>query len=972
MGFLSGLWKGVKKFVRDLFGDDPPPPPPPAPVIVVQTPDTVQQDLRKMEESHRQGIEELKRRLEKAEQERNQAEKRQIEEDLRREHELYKTRKEDGERRLREARLRQQQELRDREEEARQFAGRVMQAVDRAAKLHQGGEHMRALKRLERIEQQLQKTNLVELLPPDVFDLVSVHVARVQADIGALYMRQRHFEEAARCFDTYLVYFPDDTKRWFDRARAKLGAGHVADAVELVRERLRSFDDSVGDDLAKLIRAFADEGRSELAASVLKEELAREKSLPQQALTLRLLTELHTAVSPQDLRQYLDVLLRMGDYATALHLARTMTGIPPAACLAIAILAESPEAADPAISISSERRLVGSTAALSLALSVFTGPDGGHQKDLHEESAAWWKAVKIDVNTDRKMVADRLKSAFADVGVPALTEWPVSWRLALFAASGLALSMCHAAKWEHAHVFAKDLLNLYELGSEDKSVAPPPAVVSTLIRVFKICQDFGRSDKAEDLRQPLLAWLGEEEFRRRMSDRLDDSSSVQFSDRFECVNAEGRSEEIYRNGVCWIMKGRFRHNLERAVEILNFSPIFVRREAHIAGFRMGFEEQRHLTEGPDAVPGVQKLLGYDVCLNKAQAALEPVTGRRLSEFISDVEVDEIPIDQLAALVESLTRVIGGIHRSGKAVGQPRPENIFFDTEGAEVTVTGIGIYRPFEQSGSSSTKDKAFTQYRLNSFLYSAPEGPGTAEADQYSLAGMLYHLLVREPPFQCKDAAVLKRLHKREKVPKIAVKGLEHFFQEDKGGFVRVELPDIAIRRPSLGYALDPIFRKALDPNPKNRYTSIDEFGRDLAARLRGIDRRKSLGRYSGDLKGLINLLCTTLDQQGLEGEIRIRMPASALNDIGRILGRPSNPCKILVVYPEGERPRTLHEGAEFRFLKHHSNADEHNEVFIMLPHGMNFYYLIDERRNQEDQFRRRIDQFDRDFEASGGGDAK
>lgn len=185
-------------------------------------------------------------------------------------------------------------------------------------------------------------------------------------------------------------------------------------------------------------------------------------------------------------------------------------------------------------------------------------------------------------------------------------------------------------------------------------------------------------------------------------------------------------------------------------------------------------------------------------------------------------VEGIPIDAYCASVavnrriKLFVRVCDGVahaHRRLIIHRDLKPSNILVTPAGAP-KLLDFGIARLLDETG-----DATQTAERLLTPNYASPEQlMGSAQStatDIYSLGAVLYKLLTGSPPF---------------------------------GGVplgVRSELPPASERNPDVPRDVDFILRKALRPEPEDRYRSVDE----LAADLRSVLTWRPVQARSGDI---------------------------------------------------------------------------------------------------------------------------
>jgi serine/threonine-protein kinase len=148
----------------------------------------------------------------------------------------------------------------------------------------------------------------------------------------------------------------------------------------------------------------------------------------------------------------------------------------------------------------------------------------------------------------------------------------------------------------------------------------------------------------------------------------------------------------------------------------------------------------------------------------------------------------------------------------------KPENILLQ-EG-HALVADFGIARAVTQAGGDKLTE---TGMAIGTPHYMSPEQAHGGErvdgrADQYSLACMLYEMLVGQPPFHGPNAMAILARHSMEVVPSLQV--------------VRNSIPD----------EVEDAIMRALEKTPADRFPTVREFGQALAeADLGPLERRTS-----------------------------------------------------------------------------------------------------------------------------------
>jgi eukaryotic-like serine/threonine-protein kinase len=157
----------------------------------------------------------------------------------------------------------------------------------------------------------------------------------------------------------------------------------------------------------------------------------------------------------------------------------------------------------------------------------------------------------------------------------------------------------------------------------------------------------------------------------------------------------------------------------------------------------------------------------------------------------------LPVDQAIALVHQVARGLAFAHEHGVVHRDVKPHNVLIDEDGV-AKVTDFGIARSIDPADGLTE-----TGTLLGTSEYIAPEqasGQRVDErSDQYSLATVLYELLVGEPPYTGENFVAVAMKHVREPVPS-----------------VRERRPDVSPR-------LDAIVARAMAKRPEDRFPSTE-----------------------------------------------------------------------------------------------------------------------------------------------------
>jgi serine/threonine-protein kinase len=150
----------------------------------------------------------------------------------------------------------------------------------------------------------------------------------------------------------------------------------------------------------------------------------------------------------------------------------------------------------------------------------------------------------------------------------------------------------------------------------------------------------------------------------------------------------------------------------------------------------------------------------------------------------------------------------------------KPENILL--QDGHALVADFGIARAVSQAGGEKLTE---TGMAVGTPHYMSPEQAHGGEhvdgrSDQYSLACVLYEMLVGQPPFQGPNAMAILARHSMESVPSLQV--------------VRNSVPD----------EVEDAIMRALEKTPADRFSSVREFADALAEADLGPSARRTSSR--------------------------------------------------------------------------------------------------------------------------------
>ena len=172
---------------------------------------------------------------------------------------------------------------------------------------------------------------------------------------------------------------------------------------------------------------------------------------------------------------------------------------------------------------------------------------------------------------------------------------------------------------------------------------------------------------------------------------------------------------------------------------------------------------------------------------------------------------QLPVDDALRIATEAARALEYAHHHGIVHRDIKPENIMLTSDGSTL-VADFGIARAL--GGDDGLTQTGFA---VGTPAYMSPEqaaGDKTLDArtDVYSLASVLFEMLVGEPPFTgaTAQAIVVKRLTE--------------------------PAPSVRAVRPTTPLAVDEAIRKALAPVPADRFATVGQFAQALHLTSSGV----------------------------------------------------------------------------------------------------------------------------------------
>jgi TolB-like protein/tRNA A-37 threonylcarbamoyl transferase component Bud32 len=167
---------------------------------------------------------------------------------------------------------------------------------------------------------------------------------------------------------------------------------------------------------------------------------------------------------------------------------------------------------------------------------------------------------------------------------------------------------------------------------------------------------------------------------------------------------------------------------------------------------------------------------------------------------------QLPIDKALKIAGEVASALDYAHRKGVIHRDIKPENILI--EDGHAIVADFGIARAVSTMGDGGALTK--TGMSLGTPTYMSPEQSFAEKdidgrSDLYSLACVLYEMLVGQPPFTGPNAQSIMARHSMAEVPSMQI--------------VRSTIPD----------EVEAIVMKALSKSPADRQTTVKEFAEEL-----------------------------------------------------------------------------------------------------------------------------------------------
>lgn len=265
-------------------------------------------------------------------------------------------------------------------------------------------------------------------------------------------------------------------------------------------------------------------------------------------------------------------------------------------------------------------------------------------------------------------------------------------------------------------------------------------------------------------------------------------------------------ERIGAGGTARVYKA-WDSNLERMVAL----KILYEHLAEDTTFKERFEREAKLIAGFNH-PNIVQVYDFNTYVRDDipfyYMVMSYIPGRTLREELEELQKQgkSLPFDRILQIMINLTDALGYAHQRDMVHRDVKPGNIIFREDGQAV-LTDFGIAR--------MTRSERMTQQGMTSGtpLYMSPEQangePGDARSDLYSLAIILFEMLVGQPPFREDNNLSVMLKHMATPIPRL-------------DSFKDLNAPKLEL-----------FVQRALAKNPNARFESADVFAKALKLAL-------------------------------------------------------------------------------------------------------------------------------------------
>lgn len=222
----------------------------------------------------------------------------------------------------------------------------------------------------------------------------------------------------------------------------------------------------------------------------------------------------------------------------------------------------------------------------------------------------------------------------------------------------------------------------------------------------------------------------------------------------------------------------------------------------------GLEEARTAAQLSDA----NIVTVYDCELHDgvAYVIMEYIEGKTLARIMRE-EGDDITLDIVAAVFASVSHALKAAHGSEVLHLDIKPDNVIVNRQG-QVKVTDFGLATLMDASGQGTAGGGTIGYMPLEQMR----QKPLDERTDEWALASLAYEMLSGDNPF------------------------LAHDLDEAEAAIEDAELVLPSLCWDDLDQEVDDIMFKALDPDPDERYATVEEFADELEPLLGSARRGK------------------------------------------------------------------------------------------------------------------------------------
>ena len=231
--------------------------------------------------------------------------------------------------------------------------------------------------------------------------------------------------------------------------------------------------------------------------------------------------------------------------------------------------------------------------------------------------------------------------------------------------------------------------------------------------------------------------------------------------------------------------------------------------------------------------------------------MEYIAGRPLNEYC---DAERLTVDGRLRLFQQICSAVECAHKIQVIHRDIKPENILV-TPAGEPKLLDFGIAKILDRDLIAASEDVTITLGSVMTPRYASPEqargGLLTFASDIYSLGVLLYELLTGRSPYRLAEQSAQALVDAiRHQYPELPSAAASHPDSAETASRQRSTTP--ASLRSSLAGNLDAIVLKALEKDPRRRFSSAAEFSADIGRHLEGRAIRSRRSRLRGPLLSL------------------------------------------------------------------------------------------------------------------------